>query len=47
VKFCHKAGMNYVNCSPFRVPITRVAAAQAASEKQKMISSGQRMFKRP
>ena len=30
VKFCHKVGMNYVSCSPFRVPIARVAAAQAA-----------------
>ncbi|MBN1781768.1 pyruvate, phosphate dikinase [bacterium] len=32
VKFCHKVGMNYVSCSPFRVPIARVAAAQAAIE---------------
>jgi pyruvate, orthophosphate dikinase len=30
VKFCHAAGMNYVSCSPFRVPIARLAAAQAA-----------------
>jgi pyruvate,orthophosphate dikinase len=30
VEFCHKSGMNYVSCSPFRVPIARVAAAQAA-----------------
>jgi pyruvate,orthophosphate dikinase len=30
VKFCHKIGMNYVSCSPFRVPIARLAAAQAA-----------------
>jgi pyruvate,orthophosphate dikinase len=29
VKFCHKVGMNYVSCSPFRVPIARLAAAQA------------------
>lgn len=29
IKFCHKIGMNYVSCSPFRVPIARVAAAQA------------------
>lgn len=29
VEFCHKAGMNYVSCSPFRVPIARLAAAQA------------------
>ncbi|MDO9578575.1 MAG: pyruvate, phosphate dikinase [Candidatus Cloacimonadales bacterium] len=30
VKFCHKVGMNYVSCSPYRVPIARLAAAQAA-----------------
>jgi pyruvate,orthophosphate dikinase len=30
VKFCHKIGLNYVSCSPFRVPIARLAAAQAA-----------------
>ncbi|MBN1489252.1 MAG: pyruvate, phosphate dikinase [Phycisphaerae bacterium] len=29
VKFCHRAGMDYVSCSPFRVPIARLAAAQA------------------
>jgi pyruvate,orthophosphate dikinase len=33
VKFCHKIGLNYVSCSPFRVPIARLAAAQAALEK--------------
>ncbi|MBP9993290.1 MAG: pyruvate, phosphate dikinase [Bacteroidales bacterium] len=32
VKFCHKIGLNYVSCSPFRVPIARLAAAQAAIE---------------
>ncbi|OQX71850.1 MAG: pyruvate, phosphate dikinase [Candidatus Cloacimonas sp. 4484_275] len=32
VKFCHKIGMNYVSCSPYRVPIARLAAAQAAIE---------------
>ena len=32
VQFCAKLGMNYVSCSPFRVPIARVAAAQAAIE---------------
>ena len=30
VKFCHAIGLNYVSCSPFRVPIARLAAAQAA-----------------
>ncbi len=33
VKFCHKIGLNYVSCSPFRVPIARLAAAQAALQK--------------
>jgi len=32
IAFCHKAGMNYVSCSPFRVPIARLAAAQAAAK---------------
>ena len=32
VKFCHKVGMDYASCSPFRVPIARLAAAQAAVE---------------
>lgn len=32
VKFCHNVGLNYVSCSPFRVPIARLAAAQAAVE---------------
>jgi len=30
IEFCHKVGMNYVSCSPYRVPIARLAAAQAA-----------------
>lgn len=32
VKFCHRVGLNYVSCSPFRVPIAKLAAAQAAVE---------------
>jgi pyruvate, orthophosphate dikinase len=32
VKFCHTVGMNYVSCSPFRVPIARLASAQAVIE---------------
>jgi len=32
VKFCHRAGFSYVSCSPFRVPVARLAAAQAAIE---------------
>ena len=38
VKFCHHAGMNYVSCSPFRIPIARLAAAQAALEEQGVIN---------
>ena len=30
VHFCHQVGLNYVSCSPYRVPIARLAAAQAA-----------------
>jgi len=33
VKFCHRMGLDYVSCSPFRVPIARLAAAQAALAK--------------
>jgi pyruvate,orthophosphate dikinase len=33
VKFCEQIGLDYVSCSPFRVPIARLAAAQAAIEK--------------
>jgi pyruvate,orthophosphate dikinase len=32
VKFCHRLGLSYVSCSPFRVPVARLAAAQAALE---------------
>jgi pyruvate,orthophosphate dikinase len=38
VAFCHKVGMDYVSCSPFRVPIARLAAAQAAMAGGKAIS---------
>ncbi|MBV8815851.1 MAG: pyruvate, phosphate dikinase [Verrucomicrobia bacterium] len=34
VKFCHKLGLDYVSCSPFRLPVARLAAAQAALEKK-------------
>jgi len=34
VKFCHKLGLTYVSCSPFRVPVARLAAAQAALEEE-------------
>jgi len=34
VKFCHRIGLDYVSCSPFRVPVARLAAAQAALEEE-------------
>ncbi|MDD5609222.1 MAG: hypothetical protein PHY57_11965, partial [Ignavibacterium sp.] len=33
--FCHKIGLNYVSCSPYRVPIARLAAAQAVIKEAK------------
>jgi pyruvate,orthophosphate dikinase len=35
IEFCHRVGMNYVSCSPFRIPIARLAAAQAVIKKKK------------
>ena len=35
VEFCHNIGLSYVSCSPFRVPIARLAAAQAAIKAKK------------
>jgi pyruvate, orthophosphate dikinase len=35
VKFCHRAGLTYVSCSPYRVPVARLAAAQAAIEEKR------------
>lgn len=37
VKFCHQVGLNYVSCSPFRVPVARLAAAQAAIEEAQVV----------
>jgi pyruvate,orthophosphate dikinase len=34
VEFCYRTGLNYVSCSPFRVPIARLAAAQAVVKKE-------------
>jgi pyruvate,orthophosphate dikinase len=34
IEFCHKIGLNYVSCSPFRVPIARLAAAHAAIKEE-------------
>jgi pyruvate,orthophosphate dikinase len=39
VKFCHKAGLAYVSCSPFRVPVARLAAAQAAIEEKRKVAA--------
>ena len=38
IAFCHSIGLNYVSCSPFRVPIARLAAAQAAAGKEKSVA---------
>jgi len=38
VKFCHRVGMNYVSCSPYRVPVARLASAQAVLEEKKKTS---------
>jgi pyruvate,orthophosphate dikinase len=35
IEFCYKAGLNYVSCSPYRVPIARLAAAQAVLKSKK------------
>jgi pyruvate,orthophosphate dikinase len=35
VEFCHRIGLDYVSCSPYRVPIARLAAAQAALREKK------------
>jgi len=40
VKFCHKLGLSYVSCSPFRVPVARLAAAQAALAEAKAAKTG-------
>ena len=39
VRFCHRAGLTYVSCSPFRVPVARLAAAQAAIEEKRKASA--------
>jgi pyruvate,orthophosphate dikinase len=36
IDFCHRAGLNYVSCSPFRVPVARLAAAHAALKQKKV-----------
>ena len=46
VKFCHRVGLNYVSCSPFRVPIARFAAAQAALETPRKCCDGKKCCKK-
>ena len=36
MKFFHRTGLNYVSCSPFRIPVAKLAAAQAALEEKGM-----------
>ena len=40
VKFCHRVGLTYVSCSPYRVPVARLAAAQAAIEEKRKAKAG-------
>ncbi len=42
VHFCHELGLNYVSCSPYRVPVARLAAAQAAIQEEKQKSKAKR-----
>ena len=42
VKFCHRVGLNYVSCSPFRVPVARLAAAQAMVEEKQAAKNGKK-----
>ena len=41
VKYCHRIGLDYVSCSPYRIPIARLAAAQAKLEED-MVREGAR-----
>jgi len=45
VKFCHKIGLTYVSCSPFRVPVARLAAAQAAIEEARKAAAATKTAK--
>jgi pyruvate,orthophosphate dikinase len=47
VKFCHRTGLTYVSCSPFRVPIARLAAAQAAIEELAQAKTAKKPAKKP
>jgi len=45
VKFCHRIGLSYVSCSPFRVPVARLAAAQAMVEEKQVQKKGRKKKK--
>ncbi len=45
VKFCHRVGLTYVSCSPFRVPVARLAAAQAAIEEKRAAAKAAKVTK--
>jgi pyruvate,orthophosphate dikinase len=45
VKFCHKLGLTYVSCSPYRVPVARLAAAQAAIEEKRQTAAAKKPAK--
>ena len=47
MKFCHRAGMDYVSCSPFRVPIARLAAAQAVLEEKEAAKAARKVKAKP
>jgi pyruvate,orthophosphate dikinase len=46
VKFCHRVGLSYVSCSPYRVPVARLAAAQAAIEEARKAKSNGKATKK-
>jgi pyruvate,orthophosphate dikinase len=46
VKFCHRLGLTYVSCSPFRVPVARLAAAQAALEEEAAAATAKKAAKK-
>jgi pyruvate,orthophosphate dikinase len=47
VEFCHEIGLDYVSCSPFRVPVARLAAAQAVLKEKELAGSDSTRGKRP
>jgi pyruvate,orthophosphate dikinase len=46
VKLCHRIGLTYVSCSPFRVPVARLAAAQAAIEERRKAAAAAKKGKK-